>query len=95
MRLLSEEHVLAILETAELAAAAYDRRSDHLRRAIYSAVDVLKLQGWPPERIIIQLRKVMEASPGARRFPQLADPLTEWCLARYYASPNAADPLQS
>jgi hypothetical protein len=82
--MLSPEQKATIIVAVGDAAAALDRRSDHLHRAIVDAVDVLKSQGWQPERIIVYLREIVSASPDARRFPYVSERIAEWCLRRYY-----------
>jgi len=73
------------------------RARSKLRIRVSDYVDVLKRDGSPPERMIVQLRNLVresaEVQPIERQIDELEQLVVEmvgWCIERYYA--DASDP---
>ena len=83
--MLSPNSIEALVAAAIEAHDNRDRRSDHLKRQVYTAVDELKAAGFHPEQVIVVIRSfITHATP--RLFP-VAEDLAAWCLERYYSAP--------
>jgi len=82
--MLSEDAAAVFRAAVSEAARKYDRRSELVKRSVFSAVDELKAAGVPPERIIVLLRELIRTTPGAQVFPSVGDMLAAWCAERYY-----------
>ena len=77
------------------------RARSKLRIRVFDYIDVLKRDGSPPERLIVQLRHLVresaEVGPIARHIDELEKLVTEmvgWCIERYYAD-DVIDPPNS
>ena len=78
------------------------RARSNLRIRVSDYVDVLKRDGSPPERMIVELRNLVresaEVQPTERQIDELEKLVVEmvgWCIERYYADdidPRNAQP---
>lgn len=60
-----------------------------LRESVWSYVDAARERGEPVERVIIDLKRMMEVSGGWRRptsraAEAVAEGVIRWCIDRYY-----------
>jgi hypothetical protein len=60
-----------------------------LREAVCAYVDAARARGEPVERVIVDLKRMMELSGGWRRFASraeeaVAEAVIRWCIDRYY-----------
>jgi hypothetical protein len=65
-----------------------------VRECVCEYVDSAKAQGWPPERIIVEIkhiaahvgfRSVLATAPRRRSSDLLLGDMVGWCIRRYYA----------
>jgi hypothetical protein len=66
-----------------------------VRRCIHEYVDSLKTQGWPPERVLVGLKRIAEevgirskilpAREGRASRTDLVMDMVAWSIERYYA----------
>ena len=79
---------VTIGESRELVAASRDLR-EQLRHVVTSYVSLLRLDGTPPERVIVQVKTAVESSalplePSRRR--QVMEEVVRWAVDAYYAA---------
>jgi len=75
-------------ESRELLAASRDLR-EQLRHVVTSYVSMLRLDGTPPERVIVQVKTAMESCAlqlDARRRRQVMEEVVRWAVDAYYAA---------
>jgi len=62
---------------------------EQLRHVVTSYVSILRLEGTPPERVIVQVKTAVEAcdlSLDAKRRRQVMEEVVRWAVDAYYAA---------
>jgi len=75
-------------ESRELLDVSRELR-EQLRHVVTSYVSILRLDGTPPERVILQVKTAVEScnlSLDARRQRHLMDEVVRWAVDAYYAA---------
>jgi hypothetical protein len=88
-------------QLSELTFPIDDDARTQVRRCVYAYVDVVKAQNWPPERVLIGLKRIAEESgirSKALPLPEsrgsrtdLAMDMVAWSIERYYYAPPQDD----
>ena len=75
-------------ESRELLDVSRELR-EQLRHIVTSYVSILRLEGTPPERVIVQVKTAVEAcdlSLDAKRRRQVMEEVVRWAVDAYYAA---------